>query len=160
MIKSAKPRYQRRFRFNAPMHSRQHFLHAHIDKALRARLKLTKRTVQISKGDTVKVMAGSKKGATGKIISVDLRTGRVMIDSLTRKSMRGKELKLNIYASNIYITDLNLSDKYRAAKLKVAPVPVQKPKPAEEKKAEPAKDIEEIKPTAPDNMEQRASAGL
>ncbi len=158
MIKSAKPRYQRRFRFNAPMHSRQHFMHAHIDKALRNKLKLTKRTIQISKGDTVKVMTGSKKGATGKVISVNLRTGRIMLDSLTRKSMRGKELKLNIYVSNVYITDLNLSDRYRAAKLKLAPVPVQKAKPVEEKKVE-TKTVE-TKPATPDKMEQRASAGL
>ncbi len=119
------------------MHSRQHFLHAHIDKALRTKLKLTKRTVQISKGDTVKIMTGSKKGSIGKVIAVDLRTGRIQLDSLSRKSMKGKELKLRIYVSNVYITELNLSDKFRAAKLKVAPVPIQKPK-VEEKKAEPA----------------------
>jgi large subunit ribosomal protein L24 len=159
MIKSGKPRYQRRFRFNAPMHSRQHFLHAHIDKALRNRLKLTRRTVQISRGDTVKIMSGSKKGTSGKVIAVDLRSGRIQLDSLSRKSMRGKELKLRIYASNVYITDLNLSDRYRAAKLKVAPVPIQKPKPAEEKREEaPA-------PAAPhahavEKMEQKAAAGL
>ncbi len=135
MIKSSKPRYQRRFRFNAPMHARQHFLHVHIDKALKAKLKIKTRAIQISKGDTVKLMAGPKKGTTGKVVSVDLRTGRITIDTLTRKSMRGKEVKLQIYASTVYITDLNLADKFRAGKLKLAPVPVQQ-KPKEEKKAE------------------------
>jgi large subunit ribosomal protein L24 len=137
MIKSSKPRYQRRFRFNAPMHQRQHFLHAHIDKALRSKLKIAKRTVQISKGDTVKVMSGAKRGSTGKVVSVSLRTGRITIDTLTRKSMRGKEVKLQIYASNVYITDLNLTDRYRAARLKLTPVQISaQAKPKEEKKPE------------------------
>ena len=132
MIKSSKPRYQRRFRFNAPMHQRQHFLHVHLDKALRAKLKIKKRTIQISKGDTVKVMSGSKRGTTGKVAAVDLRTGRITLDNLSRKSMRGKEVKLNIYASNVYITEINLTDKYRAGKLNLAPVAQKK----EEKKPE------------------------
>ena len=58
------------------MHTRQHFVHSHIDKALQAKLNIKKRAVQISKGDTVKVMAGSKKGNTGKVTRVNLRTGK------------------------------------------------------------------------------------
>ncbi len=120
MIKSSKPRKQRRFRFNAPMHVRQHFVHSHLDKALRAKLGIKRRSVQISKGDTVKVMAGSKKGTTGKVIRVSLRTGRINIDSLVKKTAKGKEFNVPLSASNVYITDLNLSDKVRAAKLKLA----------------------------------------
>jgi len=133
MIQSSKPKKQRYFRFNAPLHVRQHFLHSHIDKTLKKKLNLKKSSVQISKGDTVKVMAGSKKGTTGKIIKVDLRSGRVSIDSLTKKNSRGKEFNVSVSASNVYITDLNLSDKYRANKLKVAR---QQPAPKETKKVE------------------------
>ena len=120
MIASSKPRKQRFFRFNAPMHVRQHFLHSHLDKSLRSKLNIKRKSVQISKGDTVKVMSGSKKGTTGKVTKVSLRTGRVFIDTLVKKSSRGKEFNIGINASNVYITDLNLSDKLRAAKLKVA----------------------------------------
>jgi large subunit ribosomal protein L24 len=119
MIESGKPRKQRFFRFNAPMHVRQHFLHVHVDKALKTKLKMQRSSVQISRGDTVKVMAGSKKGTKGKVTKVDLRTGRISIDSLTKKNSRGKEFNIPISASNVYITELNLTDKYRAAKLKV-----------------------------------------
>ncbi|MFI5412828.1 MAG: 50S ribosomal protein L24 [Candidatus Micrarchaeales archaeon] len=143
MIQSSKPRYQRRFRFNAPMHVRQHFVHAHIDKALRAKLKITKKSIQIARGDTVKIMAGSKKGTTGKVTGVNLRTGRITLDALTRKTTRGKESKLQIHASNVYITELNLSDKIRAGKLKLAPIPQSAPK-KEERKVE-EKKIEEKK---------------
>ncbi len=120
MIKSSKPRKQRFFRYNAPMHVRQHFVHSHIDKSLKAKLGIKRRSVQISKGDTVKVMAGSKKGTSGKVLSVSLRTGKIRIDSLVKKTAKGKEFNIPISASCVYITDLNLSDKMRAAKLKVA----------------------------------------
>ncbi len=80
MRMGSKPRYQRYFRFNAPMHVRQHFVHAHIDKALKTKLKLNKRAVQISKGDTVKVMVGSNRGKSGRVMSVNLRTSRITID--------------------------------------------------------------------------------
>ncbi|MCL5430428.1 MAG: 50S ribosomal protein L24 [Candidatus Marsarchaeota archaeon] len=142
MIKSGKPRNQRRFRYTAPLHQRQHFLHAHIDKQLRKKLNLAKRTVQISKGDTVKIMSGSKRGSSGKVSAVNLRSGRIMIEGVTRKTRKGKETGIQVNVSNVYITDLNLTDKIRAAKLKVAvqpkPQPQQKKeKPATEQKSEP-----------------------
>ena len=138
MLQSSKPRYQRRYRMGAPMHVRQHFMHVHVDKALRTKLKLSKRSVQISKGDTVKIMTGSKKGESGKVASVSMKTGKITIQGLNRKNARGKESPIFISAHNVYITDLSLTDKYRAGKLKLAvqaaaPVPKK-----EEKKAEPA----------------------
>lgn len=142
MIASGKPRKQRNFRFNAPMHVRQHFTHSHLDKALRAKLNIKKSSIQISKGDTVKVMAGSKKGTTGKVTRVNLRTGRIFLDSLVKKNARGKEFNVGISASNVYITDLNLTDKIRAGKLKVARTEAKKevkkepPKPASDENTE------------------------
>jgi large subunit ribosomal protein L24 len=121
MIESGKPRKQRKFRYNAAMHIKQHFLHAHVSKELRSKLK-TPRAIQISKGDTVRLMVGSKKGLTGKIARVSLRSGNVYIDSYTKKNARGKEYTVPVSVSNVYITDLNLSDKLRAARLK-APAP-------------------------------------
>ncbi len=139
------------------MHVRQHFVHSHIDKSLRTKLKITKKSIQIARGDTVKVMTGSKKGTIGRVTGVNLRTGRITIDSLTRKTMRGKEAKLQIYASNVYIMELNLSDKIRAGKLKLAPIPLSQPaqpkkveKKIEEKKVE-EKKVEAIAQTAATN---------
>jgi large subunit ribosomal protein L24 len=126
MIKSSKPREQRRFRFNAPMHELQHFSHSHIDKALAKKLGITKRAVQVSKGDTVKVMSGKSRGKTGKVVRVNMRKGFLYIDSLKKKNAKGKEFDIPIRISNAYITDLNLSDKIRAGKLKLK-VTVQKP---------------------------------
>ncbi len=117
MIKSSQPRSQRRFRYNAPLHLRQHFVRVHISKEARSKLNTRFRTVQVSKGDTVKVMTGSKKGASGKVSRVDTKKGFVYIDGLTRKNARGRESRIPIRASNLYITELNLSDKRRSAKL-------------------------------------------
>jgi large subunit ribosomal protein L24 len=125
MIESAQPRRQRRFRFNAGLHQRQHFVHAHIDETLRKKLGLKRNAVQLSKGDTVRVVSGSKKGASGKVTKVSLRSGRVLIDSLMKKNAKGKEFGVPISASNVYITDFALTDKRRAAKLKVAVAPKQ-----------------------------------
>jgi large subunit ribosomal protein L24 len=162
MIQSSKPRKQRLFRYTAPLHERQKFVHAHVDKQLREKLKLKKRAIQISRGDSVKVMAGSKKGATGKVTMVNLRSGRIFIDTMKRKNAKGKELGVSISSSNVYITDINLSDKVRAAKLNLKYQPEKKEqkvekaqegslpaeKPAEPKNAPTDVDAAEVKSTA------------
>ncbi len=135
MIQSSKPRKQRKFRFTAPLHERQHFVHAHVDRQLREKLKIKKRTVQISKGDTVKIIKGVKKGVTGKVVKVDLKKVKVFIDSATRKNAKGKESNIPINISNVYITDLNLGDKFRVAKLNVSKTVLE----AETKKSNDAK---------------------
>jgi ribosomal protein uL24 len=133
MIQSSKPRSQRLFRFTAPMHQRQHFVNAHVDKALRTKMGIKKRAIRLATGDTVKIMSGSKKGTTGKVTAVDLRRGRIKVSSMVKKNAKGKEFSVSISPSNVYITDLNLEDKYRADRLKLAPVPKakeEKPAPA------------------------------
>lgn len=155
IVRSSKPKKQRLFRYTAPMHMRQHFAHAHIDKALKAKLKLGKSAVQISKGDTVKVMSGSAKGKTGKVTRVDLSTGRIRIDSLVRKNSKGKELGVPISVSNVYITDLNLTDKARAAKLNVAQA-----KKEQNKKTEPSKQVQKEKAPAPAGEVQKTAPAV
>jgi large subunit ribosomal protein L24 len=146
MVQSSKPRKQRLFRYTAPLHVRQHFLHVHLDKKLKDKFQIKKRSVQVSKGDSVKVMTGSNKGKEGKVMSVSLRSGRILIDTIKRKNAKGKELHIPIYASNVYITELSLEDKMRAAKLnlkqvktekKQAPAAVEAPKPTAEKAEKP-----------------------
>ena len=56
IMESAHARKQRKFRFTAPMHVRQKFVHAHISKELATKLGIKKRNTAVRKGDTVKVM--------------------------------------------------------------------------------------------------------
>jgi large subunit ribosomal protein L24 len=145
MIGSSKPREQRKFRYSAPMHARQHFMHAHIDKSLKTKLKIKKRAIQICKGDTVKIMTGANFGKSGKIIRVDMRKGFVYIDTIKRKTMKGKEYDVPISCSNVYITDLNLTDKIRASILKVSVQQAPKEKIEENTHKESTADVEESK---------------
>jgi len=120
MIKSGKPRKQRAFRLRAPMHVRQKFVHVRISKDLAKKLSVKKRSIAVRRGDTVKVMIGNSKGKTGKVASVDLRRCIVLIEGITRKNAKGKEIQIPIKSSNIYAIDLDLSDKLRSAKIEAA----------------------------------------
>lgn len=113
MISSSKPKKQRKFRYNAPMHIRQRFVNAHVSKELRAKLGIAKRSVEIRRGDSVKVISGGQKGKSGKVSKVSIRRSFVYVDGIVRKTAKGKEIMIPIRASNLYITDLDISDKYR-----------------------------------------------
>lgn len=114
-MKSAKPRKQRKFLFNAPLHIRQKFVNAHISKELAEKLKIKARSIAVRKGDTVMVMSGGQKGKSGKVSEVNLKKGFVYVEGIVRKTSKGKEVMIPIRASNLYIVDLDLSDKYRKA---------------------------------------------
>ncbi|MDE1827986.1 MAG: 50S ribosomal protein L24 [Candidatus Micrarchaeota archaeon] len=116
-VQSSKPRKQRKFRFTAPHHFRQRFVHAHISKELATKLGIKRRTIAVRKGDTVKVMAGAQKGKSGKVQSVDMLKGRITIEGIARKNMKGKERFIPISSSNIYLIELDLTDKLRVAKI-------------------------------------------
>ena len=117
MIKSAKPRKQRKFRFDAQNHIRQNFINVHISNELSAKLGIKRRSIEARKGDTVRIMAGDSKGKSGKITAVSLKTGKIMVDGIVRKNSKNKELQIAIYASNTYLTDMDLSDKLRQAEI-------------------------------------------
>ena len=122
MIKSGKPRKQRVFRYNAPMHVRQKFVHVRLAKELASKLGIRKRSIAVRRGDTVKVMSGGSRGKAGKVSSVDLARAIVLVEGITRKNAKGKELQIPIKSSNVYVTDLDLSDKLRSAKIEGAKV--------------------------------------
>ncbi|MGC8479235.1 MAG: 50S ribosomal protein L24 [Candidatus Micrarchaeia archaeon] len=116
-MKSSKPRKQRLYRYTAPAHIRQAFVHVRISKDLSKKLGIKKRSTQIKKGDTVKIMAGSNKGKTGKVNIVNTKRGIIYLENITRRNAKGKELQIPIKSSNVYITDLELNDKLRKQKL-------------------------------------------
>ena len=126
MIQSAKPRKQRLFRYNAPNHTRQKFVRAHISKELAKKLGIKKRSIRVRRGDTVRIMSGASKGKSGKVTAVELRRAVILIEGITRKNAKGRELQIPISASNVYVTDLDLTNKLRSAMIEAAKVQVQK----------------------------------
>ncbi len=117
MISSSKPRKQRKFRYTAPMHTRQNFVNAHISKELSTKLGLKRRSIELRKGDYVLVMAGDSKGTRGKVSEVNLKNGRITVEGVVRRNSKNKDIPIPLYASNVYITDLDLSDKLRKAEV-------------------------------------------
>ncbi len=116
-MKSSKPRKQRLYRYLAPAHIRKSFAHSRISKELAQKLGIKKRSAQVKKGDTVKIMAGSNKGKSGKVNKVEIKKSVLFIENITRRNAKGKELMIPIKISNVYITDLELNDKLRKLKL-------------------------------------------
>ena len=118
MIQSSKPRKQREFRFNSSgLHVRQKFASAHIAKDLAKKLGIKRRAIEVRKGDTVKVMAGSNRGKIGKVSAVSLKRSKLFIEGIVRKNAKGKEHPIPIHVSSVYITDLDLNDKLRKARI-------------------------------------------
>ena len=64
MITSGKPRKQRAFRYDAPMHVRQKFVHVRLARELASKLGIKKRSIAVRRGDTVRVMSGGSRGKT------------------------------------------------------------------------------------------------
>lgn len=113
---SSQARKQRKYLANAPQNVKTKMLSSHLSKELRQ--KYQRRSFQLRKGDTVKVMNGEFKGKTGKVSVVDTRTLRVAIEGL--QVMKKDGSKVNVYFRNakLMITELNLDDKRRLDSLK------------------------------------------
>jgi len=109
--KSKKPRKQRKFLYNAPLHLRRKMISAHLSKELREQYK--RRSFPLRKGDEVKVMRGEFKGTVGKVVKVDTKKYKVYIDTVKKKRSVGTEYLVPISPSNLMIVKLNLEDKYR-----------------------------------------------
>lgn len=114
---STQPRKQRKYRHNAPLHTKQKFVSVHLSKDLRK--KHGKRNIMVRKGDTIKIMRGQFTGKTGKVIKVDLKKSRLHIEGIENIKKDGTKKPYPMQPSNLMITELNLEDKLRQEKLSV-----------------------------------------
>lgn len=113
---SSKPKKQRKYRFNSPLHIKGKFLHVHLSEQLSK--KYSKRTIRVRKGDRVKIMKGQFKEKSGKIEEVHTKKSKVYIVGVEIHKKDGTKTKYPISPSNIMITELNLNDKKRQEILK------------------------------------------
>ncbi len=109
--KSKKPRKQRKFLIEAPLHVRRKMISAHLSKELREKYK--RRSLPLRKGDEVEVMRGEFKGKKGKISKIDTKKYKIYIEGITRKKSTGELVQVPIHPSNVRIINLNLEDKWR-----------------------------------------------
>ena len=108
---SKQPRKQRKYRANAPTHTRHKMIAATLSKELRK--KYGKRNIPLHKGDKVKIMRGEFKKKTGKIDAVSLKKLKVMVEGIFRTKKDGTKVSVYLDPSNLQIQELNLDDKKR-----------------------------------------------
>lgn len=87
--------------YSAAMHRRQKAVVAALSDKLREEHK--KRSLPVKKGDTVEVMRGDFREHKGKIIEVDLKSGRISIEGVTMQKADGSERFYPVHPSNVRI---------------------------------------------------------
>lgn len=113
---STKPNKQRKYRFNAPLHIKAHFLNVHLSKELRE--KYHTRAVRARVGDKVRIMSGQFKKQEGKVEEVDTNKTKVFISKIEHIKKDGTKARYPIHPSNLMIVELNTDDKRRFGKEK------------------------------------------
>jgi|TARA_B100001964_G_C14250004_1_gene609430 large subunit ribosomal protein L24 len=109
--RSKQPRKQRKYRHNAPLHIKQKFVSAHLSKELRK--KYDKRSMNLRKGDGIKVMRGQFRNKTGKIEEVSVKKTLVYVNGIEIAKRDGTKARYPISPSNLMITEINIDDKMR-----------------------------------------------
>ena len=80
--------------------------------------------IQVSKGDTVRVMRGDDKGKEGKVMRIYLKTGRVLVEGINivkkhRKAQNADEqsgiieMAAPVHASNVMLIDSKTGEATR-----------------------------------------------
>lgn len=108
---STKPRKQRKYVFNAPLHICKNFLSVNLSKTLQK--KYQKRNVCVRKGDKVKIMRGQFKKQTGKVTKVSRKFLNVFVEGIENIRKDGTKRPRPLQPSNLQILELNLTDKKR-----------------------------------------------
>lgn len=108
---SKQPRKQRSYRYYAPLHIRQKFVHAHLSKELREKHKI--RNIGLRKGDKVKILRGDFKGKTGNVDRINLKNSKIIVTGIEVMRKDGSKANYPIDSSNVIITELNFDDKKR-----------------------------------------------
>jgi large subunit ribosomal protein L24 len=110
------PRKQRKRLYTQPLHKGRKQMGSHLSLELRDKYQWL-RTLPVHKGDTVKVLRGSFKGHTGKVATIDSRSGLITVEKATIAKVDGTQIAREIHPSNVIITKLDLSDPYRRRKI-------------------------------------------
>ncbi|HNZ52262.1 MAG: 50S ribosomal protein L24P [Candidatus Diapherotrites archaeon ADurb.Bin253] len=101
---SKQPRKKRKYVANAPLHLRKKFVSINLSKELRK--KTNKRNIPAKKGDKVKICVGKFKGKTGKILTVNLKTSKIIVEEIQVKKQDGSKVNFKLQPSNLQIIEL------------------------------------------------------
>ena len=112
---SKQPRKQRKYKANAPLHTKHKFLNAQLSKSLKE--KHSRRSFPVRKGDEVLVMRGKFKKKKAKVVTVELKRSRVSLENIQRTKKDGTKVNVWFHPSSIQIQTLVLDDKTRIKSL-------------------------------------------
>ena len=112
---SIQPRKQRKARYDAPMHIKAKQMHVHISKELRGKLGVSRRSIQLHKGDKVRLRRGDDAGKIGAVMEVDCRKRIVYAEGFVNKTAKGVEKLRALQPSNLEIMEGDFAKKDRAA---------------------------------------------
>jgi large subunit ribosomal protein L24 len=123
MVKrSSQPRKQRKQMYNSTNFKKQKMISAHLGPNYLHnkdnKYWYLPRSIQVRKGDTVKIMRGSSRGLVGKVAKISLKSGKITVEGATVSKADGKQKPKLIDASNVCIIKLDKTDKRRNDKLK------------------------------------------
>jgi len=90
-------------------------LNVHLDKVLSE--KYNRRNAPVRVGDRVKLVKGTFKGKSGKVVEIDRKKGRVKIEGVEATKANGSKVLVPIHFSNLELKELNLKDKKRKARI-------------------------------------------
>ena len=79
-------------------------MNLNLSKDLRKKQK--KRSLQAKKGDKVKIMRGKFKGEVGKILEVNLKSSKIIVEGIQAKKQDGSKVNLKLQPSNLQIIEL------------------------------------------------------
>jgi len=99
-----------------PSSTNQKLISARLSPELTKEYKV--RSMQIRKGDTVRVQRGSFKDVEGKVTQVNRRDATIHVEGVTREKSEGSTRFLPIHPSKTMILKLNLEDNRRKDILK------------------------------------------
>ena len=114
-MSSIQPRKQRKARYDAPMHIKARQMHVHISKELRAKLGVSRRAIQLHKGDKIRLRRGDEAGKMGAVMEVDVRNRIVYAEGFVNKTAKGVEKLRALQPANLEIIDGDFTKKDRAA---------------------------------------------
>lgn len=97
------------------LHVLSRMVSAPLSDELKAKNKI--RCVRVKKGDRVKIMRGDYKDIEGKVNKVNLKTGYVTVEGLTREKVKGENIPVKVHSSKLQVIALELGDKLRAKKV-------------------------------------------
>ncbi|MEM4256955.1 MAG: 50S ribosomal protein L24 [Candidatus Diapherotrites archaeon] len=111
--KSSKPSKRRKSNYTIAIHKVRKEFSAHLSKELRA--KIGRRSLELRKGDLVKVMRGDKKyvGKQAKVVEVRRTKRQVFLENIVRKKANGTEVLVPFRPSNLMIIAIDEKDNRR-----------------------------------------------